>query len=84
MIDYKTNSPFYERVQKILRKDLGMTKVYVWWVICLRKHVEKFTKLITLQENLILFEADPTGFLGHLLRLVLVHHFESEIKRKSM
>lgn len=56
MIDYKKTAYFigisYERVQKILRNDLGMTKVYGWWVICLLKHEEKRTRLMTLQENI--------------------------------
>lgn len=75
-----------ERVENILHKELGMSKVSARWVPRLLTPDQKHTRLVMSQANLVLLEADPDSFLERFLTQdeCWVHHFEAETKRQSM
>ena len=76
----------HERVEKILSKELGMTKVSARWVPRLLTPDQKRTRLFMSRENLKRFEADPANFMERFLTQdeCWVYHFEPETKKQSM
>ncbi|XP_014782743.1 uncharacterized protein LOC106878136 [Octopus bimaculoides] len=79
-------SIFCERVENILHNKLGMSKVSTQWMPQPLTPDQKHTRLVMLQVNLALFEANPVGFLDLFLTQDECgdHHFEPETKRQSM
>ena len=75
-----------ERVENILHKELGMSKVSARWVPRLLTPDQKHTWLVMSQANLAVFEADPDSFLERFFTQdeCWVCHFEAETKRQSM
>ncbi|XP_029636973.1 uncharacterized protein LOC115212274 [Octopus sinensis] len=69
-----------EKLENILHKELRIMKISTQWVPCLLPPDQKCTRLVTSQENLTLFEAEPSGFLEHFLTQdeCWLHHFEPE------
>lgn len=75
-----------KQVEKIRRKEFGLSKVSVLWVPRILTSDQKHTRLVMSQENLAPFEADPASFLERFLTQdeCWVQHFETETKRQSM
>ena len=75
-----------ERVENILRNELGMSKVLAQWVPRLLTPDQKLTRLVMSETNLVRFEADPDRFVKRFLTQdeCWVHHFDSDTKKQSM
>ena len=75
-----------ERVENILHKKLGMSKVSVRWVQHLLTPDQKHTRPVMSQANLAVFDADPDSFRERFLTQdeCWIHRFEAETKRQSM
>lgn len=69
-----------KRTENIMHDEFGLTNVSIWWVSHFLTPDKKLSKLIILRDNLLLFEANPLGFLEHLLSQDECH-FEPERKR---
>ena len=73
----------HERVENILHKELGMSKVSGRWVPRLLTPDQRHTRLVMSLANLKSFEADPADFIERFITQdeCWVHHFEPETKR---
>ena len=58
-----------ERVENILRSELGMSKVSARWLPRLLAPDQKHIRLVMSREILALLEADPASFLERFLTL---------------
>lgn len=63
-----------------------MTKISALWLLCLLTLYQKHIKLITIRENLIMAETNPTDFLEGFLsqHKCWFHNFEPDTKRQFM
>ena len=79
-------SIFHKRMENILHKDLGVSKVLAQWVPWLLTLNQKLTRLVRSKANLAMFEADKDGFVKCFLTQheCRVYHFEAETKQQSM
>ena len=56
-----------ERVENILHKELGVSKVSARWLPLLLTPDQMLTRLVMSEANLAMFKADPDGFVGRFL-----------------
>lgn len=74
-----------ERADKILTKELKLSKVSARWVPRLLTPEQKRTRCTMSKDNLQLFEADKGNFLARFITMdeSWVHHYQPETKEQS-